>query len=140
MERFTVLPPGGRCLIVSRRQLIASAAGAALALGLPASTRAARWDSDKTPKPIPGGVTPFGVPVHHYPPVPGAPLSKINDPSSIFDFDGFVGFTRIIGQGVGTDTTTGATTVLNFQADQGFMKGKYIAEDGRLRHGTFGFF
>jgi hypothetical protein len=102
-------------------------------------TRAAPPGSDPTPKPIPGGVSPCGIFIHHFPPSPGVPLSQINDPSQITDFNGFVGNTRIRGAGMGTDTTTGATMPLNFQADMGFMKGEYIGQDGWHHHGTFGF-
>ena len=124
---------------VSRRQFFGTAAGAALALGLWTPARAAPPVVDPTPKPIPGGVSPFGVFIHHFPPVPDAPLSQINDPSQITDFNGFVGVTRILGTGTGTDTTTGATMPLTFQADMGFMQGAYIGQDERHHHGTFGF-
>jgi hypothetical protein len=130
---------------VSRRRFFGTAAGAALASGLWTPLRALSLDDDDptpdlTPKPIPGGVSPFGVFIHHFPlPAPGTPLDQITDPSQIFDFNGFVGGTRIRGSGTGTDTTTGATTPLNFQADMGFMKGSYIGQGGGRHHGTFGF-
>ncbi len=136
-------PPlfGGHRHSLSRRQFLSAAAAAALASGLWTPARAAPLiSSDLTPKPIPGGVSPFGVFIHHFPlGAPGTPLSQINDPSQIFDFNGFVGSTRIRGAGTGTDTTTGATMPLNFQADMGFMKGEYIGQDGRHHNGTFGF-
>jgi hypothetical protein len=92
--------------------------------------------------PIPGGVIPFkpfGVVVHHNPLNPATPLANINDPSQITDFDGVVGLTHIRGGGTGTDTTTGATTPLAFQADMGFGQGKFIGVDGHPLRGTFAF-
>lgn len=127
---------------VSRRQFFATTAGAALASGIwtPMRVLADPRGSDLTPKPIPGGVSPFGVFIHHFPPPPaGTSLAGISDPSQIFDFNGFVTNTRIRGAGTGTDTTTGDTMPLTFQADMGFMKGEYIGQDGRYHHGTFGF-
>jgi hypothetical protein len=94
--------------------------------------------------PIPGGVVPFkpfGVPVHHNPlnPVNQLAVAGISDPSQITDFDGFVGLTHIRGGGTGTNTETGATSSLAFQADMGFGKGKFIGVDGRRHEGTFAF-
>ena len=92
--------------------------------------------------PIPGGVTPFkpfGVVVHHNPLNPANPLAKLNDPSQITDFDGFVGLTHIRGGGTGTNTNTGATTPLAFQADMGFSQGKFVGIDGRSHKRTLAF-
>jgi len=102
------------------------------------SERASRFD----PNPIPGGVTalkPFGIFIHHNPLNLATPLANISDPSQITDFDGFVGLTHIRGGGTGTDTATGATTRLAFQADMGFSQGKFIGTDGRRHEGTFAF-
>jgi hypothetical protein len=93
-------------------------------------------DSDTLPKPIPGGVSPFGILVHHYPlPPPGTPLANLTEPSEITDFHGFIGDTSIRGAGIGT----GFATPLAFRADVGFMMGEYIGADGRQHHGSFGF-
>jgi hypothetical protein len=93
-------------------------------------------DANALPKPIPGGVSPFGILVHHFPlPAPGTPLNSLTEPSEITDFNGFIGDTRIRGAGIGT----GFATPLAFQTDVGFMKGEYVGEDGRLHHGTFCF-
>jgi hypothetical protein len=92
--------------------------------------------------PIPGGVVPFkpfGVPVHHNPLNPAVALANINDPSQITDFNGFVGLTHIRGGGTGTNTATGATTPLAFQADMGFGQGTFIGTDGRNHVGTLAF-
>jgi hypothetical protein len=94
------------------------------------------------PNPISGGVTglkPFGIFIHHNPLKPGTPLSDLSDPSQITDFDGFVGLTHIRGGGTGTDTATGATMRLAFQADMGFSQGKFMGTDGRQHEGTFAF-
>jgi hypothetical protein len=135
---------------VSRRNLIRGVAGAALGTGLlrPNPAFADHGDDDsgrcRGPllKPIPGGVVPFkpfGVPVHHNPLNPAVALPDISDPSEVTDFDGFVGLTHIRGGGTGTDTSTGATTPLAYQADMGFGQGKFIGIDGRLHMGTFAF-
>jgi hypothetical protein len=88
------------------------------------------------PKPIPGGVSPFGIFIHHFPVSPtGTPLQSLTDPSQIGDFKGFVGLNRIRGAGTGS----GFANPLAFQADMGFMKGVFIGEDGEQHHGAFVF-
>ena len=129
-----------------RRSFLRSMAGLGLSSGLlvPGLVQAALNpggggggdDSNALPKPIPGGVKPFGILVHHYPlPPPGTPLANLTEPSEITDFHGFIGDTSIRGAGVGT----GFAMPLAFRADVGFMMGEYIGEDGRLHHGTFCF-
>lgn len=135
---------------VSRRNLIRGAAGAALGTSLlrPNSAYAGDEDDDggrchgPLLKPIPGGIVPFnpfGVPVHHNPLNPAVALADISDPAEITDFDGLVGLTHIRGGGTGTDTTTGAMTPLAYQADMGFVQGKFIGIDGAQHRGTFAF-
>ena len=110
--------------------------GLSSVLLVPSLVQANESGNDALPKPIPGGVSPFGILVHHYPlPPPGTPLANLTEPSEITDFNGFIGDTSIRGAGVGT----GFATPLAFRADVGFMMGKYIGEDGRHHHGTFGF-
>ena len=58
-------------------------------------------------------------------------------PSSIFDFDGDIGFAVVDGTGVGRDTTTGVETAYDYEVDLRFMQGKYIGKDGKHHHGTF---
>jgi len=133
--------------LFSRRKLLRGAAGTALGAGLLRPSFVPAEDDDGNaacvgPNPIPGGVPglkPFGIFIHHNPLNPAKPLADINDPSQITDFDGFVGLTHIRGGGTGTDTLTGATTRLAFQADMGFSQGKFIATDGRQHRGTFAF-
>lgn len=123
---------------VSRRQFLGATAGLALGAGL-ATTVGAQGRNphvDESPRPIPGGVSPFGVFIHHFPVIPNTtPLSALNDPSQITDFNGFVGLNRIIGTGSSPDFEL----PLTFRADMGFMDGVYIAQDGKQYHGTFGF-
>jgi hypothetical protein len=132
---------------LSRRSLIRGAAGTALGASLlrPKFTYADDDGEDGaclTPKAIPGGVfalKPFGIFVHHNPLNPATPLANISDPSQITDFDGLVGLTHIRGGGTGTDTMSGASSQLAFQADMGFSKGKFIGIDGREHKATFAF-
>jgi hypothetical protein len=93
------------------------------------------------PLPIPGGVldpTPFAGPdLHLHLPGPvdsSTPNTQGGDPSSIYDFNGFVGGAHI--QGTGTD---GSGNTLNWDADLRFMKGVYQGVDGNVHQGTFAF-
>ena len=122
----------------SRRNFLTGAAGAAgLAFWLPEPAQADQGKGKSVdPKPIPGGVSPLGIFIHHFPAqLTAAPLSALNDPSQITDFKGFVGLTRL--RGAGTSPQFAGT--LAYQADMGFMKGVFIAEDGNLHQGVFGF-
>ena len=139
--------PGQRQL--GRRNLIRVAAGAVVGAGLLRPKPACADDDGERAacaltNPITGGVTPFkpfGVVIHHNPLSPANRLAvaNISDPSQITDFDGFVGQTHIRGGGTGTNTVTGASTILAFQADMGFSQGKFIGIDGRKHEGTFAF-
>jgi hypothetical protein len=94
------------------------------------------------PKPIPGGapgLKPYGIFVHHNALNPANPLPNLHDPSQITDFEGFVGLTHIRGGGTGTNTNTGETMPLAYQADMGFSQGRFIATDGRAHRGTLVF-
>jgi hypothetical protein len=130
-------------LAISRRHFLGAAAAitGTLATGVRLPGVLADTDDLATvfPLPIPGGVSPFGIFVHHFPPLPAIPPGPINEPSQIFDFNGIVGVTRVKGGGTGTDTTTGAQTQFTYQVDNGFMSGLYRGEDGRMHHGTFAF-
>jgi hypothetical protein len=110
---------------VSRRQaIVASAGGAAAALlgpGLLVPTLAhAAAPVPSDPKPIPLTLGPFHIQVIG----PGV------EPSSITDFNGFVGVADV--RGTGTDG-------LIFDTDMRFMSGEYVGVDGKHYHGTFGF-
>jgi len=122
---------------VSRRQFFGSAAGLAVGAGLSTTLGAQRGNPhvNSAPRPIPGGVSPFGILIHHFPiAASGTPLSNIQEPSQITDFNGFVGLNRIRGVGSGTGFAS-----LNFQADMGFMVGVYVAMDGKHYNASFGF-
>jgi len=135
----------------SRRAFLGAFAGASTALGaglLGSKSALARSDDDANHHagglitPIPGGLAPFapfGIFIHHNPLKPGTPLGSINDPSQINDFDGFVGLTHIRAGGTGTDTATGITTPLAYQADMGFSQGTFMGADGHKHKGTFAF-
>jgi hypothetical protein len=110
--------------LLSRRQFISTSVGATGAvlssgLWLPAVAHADGGDQ-VAPRPIPGGIQfPFaGTEVFHvFPPEHGA------EPSTIFDFNGFVGVAHLTGTGTGTDTATGTTTSLLFDVDKSFHAG-----------------
>ncbi len=135
----------------TRRFFLETAATAGTALGasllLPESAHALNEHGCGTakeprPNPIPGGVAPFkpfAIMIHHFPLNPAVPVADINDPSQITDFKGFVGLTHIRGGGIGTDTTTGVSAPMAFQADMGFSTGKFIDNHGRRHEGTFAF-
>jgi hypothetical protein len=121
----------------SRRQFFSSAVGLAVGAGLskPLGAQNGNPHVDATPKPIPGGSSPFGVPVHHFAVTPNTtPIANITEPSEITDFNGFVALNQIRGVGSGT-----GFPVLNFKTDVGFMVGEYVAIDGRHYNATFGF-
>jgi len=125
---------------LSRREFIGASiitAGAAATAGLlrPVIALAGDRVAGVAPQPIPGGVSPFGIFIHHFPPAPGV----VNEPSQITDFNGFVGICRVRGQGTGTDLATGVPSRLNYQVDNGFMDGVYVGVDGKDHRGTFAF-
>lgn len=130
---------------ITRRKFLGSAAlagGAAIGTGIWMPQLASAADEDVAtvlPRPIPGGITALGVFIHHFPPVPLKGPGPINEPSEITDFKGLVGVCRVTGSGTGTDLTTGVSTRLSYQVDNGFMSGHYVGEDGRHHHGTFAF-
>ena len=124
------VPLGKR--VLSRRRFLHAAAGTLGALGAgflwPTPVLAAGRD----PKPMPGGgPNPFGGPFLHVNPA-GPADGKGIDPSTITDFDGFIGSTRVQGTGTGTNTATGDTFPLLFDADLRFMQGLYQSVDGRF--------
>jgi hypothetical protein len=85
---------------ISRRQVLGAAAGLVVGAGL--STSAGAQDRnphiDESPLPIPGGVSPFGILIHHFPVIANStPLSALSEPSQITDFNGFVGLTAFGG-------------------------------------------
>jgi hypothetical protein len=82
------------------------------------------------PRPIPQTLAP-GLPFHLVGTGPGG------EPSNITDFAGVVGRAQI--RGAGTGFGAQGIEELLFEADCGFMQGRYVGVDDRLHHGTFGF-
>lgn len=60
------------------------------------------------------------------------------DPSSITDFNGFVGVAQVQGTGTGTNPDGSEETLL-FDSDMRFMSGVYVGQDGAVHKGAFGF-
>jgi len=145
---------------LTRRNLIrgaaGTAAGAGLLLGSGVRLPARADDEDDEGKetcglPLPQPhVTagPFG-PIHFYFPGPidGSAAAtdatgthaEGRDPSTITNFEGFVGQVDLNFSGTGMDTKTGATAPYQFHTDTRFMKGTFIGSDERRRHGAFAF-
>jgi hypothetical protein len=99
-----------------------------------------RSQPSAAPVPIPGGVfipNPFGGPDVHVN-LPGPLDSTVpgvgGEPSSITDFNGFVGVAKI--DGTGTDASGHS---LLWEVDLRFMKGVYRGADGRFHEGAFAF-
>lgn len=122
--------------MMSRRQFIGTSIGATAAvtlgsgLWLPSTVLA----DSATPRPIPGGIQPFGPGTkvfHVFLPTPGMELSTITD------FHGAIGVAEIMGHGTGTNTHTGESVRLIFDVDVRFMQGRLIATDGDAHQGTF---
>jgi hypothetical protein len=61
------------------------------------------------------------------------------DPSTITNFDGFIGQVDLTFSGTARDTKTGETATYDFHTDTRFMKGVFIASDERRRRGAFAF-
>jgi hypothetical protein len=120
---------------LSRRQFILTAAGTTglvFGAGLWRSTLAhASASGCIEPKPIPGEFPP-GSGFHVF--LPSDMLGQITEPSTITDFNGFIGQAHV--QGTGKDKTE---SPLLFDADVRFMQGVFIGVDGRHHQGTFGF-
>jgi hypothetical protein len=60
------------------------------------------------------------------------------DPSSITDFNGFVGVADVQGTGTATNPDGSKETLL-YDTDMRFMSGTYVGKDGHVHKGTFGF-
>ena len=87
-----------------------------------------------TPVPIPGGLQllgPEGPLFHVFLPAPGA------EPSTITNFNGFIGWAAV--GGMGTHTVGGQARHLPFDSDMRFMTGEFVGADGRNHHGAFAF-
>jgi hypothetical protein len=106
---------------------VAGVAGATLGAGLlPASALAAK-PSNSTPKPTAQTVSLNGVTFQLSFFGPGV------DPSSIGDFNGFVGVADVQGDGTATNPD-GSTETLLFDTDMRFMSGVYVGVDGAVHN------
>jgi hypothetical protein len=132
---------------LSRRQFVGGTAGLAGLLAGSASAlpevAAAAAPGGGMPRPIPGGTTIDGLGLFHFyfptsPNPAGATAtieSGVGDPSTITDFNGFLGVGEFTG-GTGTD---GGGATLFWAADVRFMDGVYVDLGGRKRRGAFSF-
>jgi len=119
---------------LSRRNFFGTAAGV---MGGASLLFGERPSSGAAPRPIPGGIQPFGTgtEVFHV-----FPITHGVEPSTITDFNGFLGAAEI--QGPWTVSGPSAPVPIpptTFDADMRFMFGEYIGLDGKHRQGTFGF-
>ncbi len=132
---------------LSRRKFLGAsvlAGGAAMTSPLWATKLAeAAAFAEADPRFIPGGTKlPFQpTPFHFFFPTDGVPgavtvASGHGDPSTITDFDGFIGVADV-GQTGGTSVLDGRR--LLWKADVRFMKGSYIGTEGDTRTGAFAF-
>ena len=127
---------------MSRRQFIRTAAitagvGAALGADLwrPRLTRAHKAHE---PVPIPGGTPLLGGNFHFFGPGLIDPIDA--EPSTITDFNGFVGLAFISGTVTRTNVATGEVRRLPFvNNDMRFMKGVFRGTDERMHRGAFAF-
>jgi len=120
---------------LSRRTFMgtmAGAAGATLGAGLIPGAALAAKPPNSAPKPTASTVTINGVTFQLSFFGPGL------DPSSITDFNGFVGVADVQGTGTATNLD-GSTEPLLFDTDMRFMSGVYVGVDGGVHKGTFGF-
>jgi hypothetical protein len=125
----------------TRGQFLRVSTGAAAGLAtsgfwLPRLALAEASGASVDPRPIPGGIQPFG---------PGTPFIHVfgpaadAEPNTITDFDGLVATAIVRGTGKATDTSTGKASDLVFDSDMRLMKGAYRALDGSRRNGSFAF-
>jgi hypothetical protein len=123
---------------MSRRSFLHAAAGTFGALGAGVLWPTRSLAAGRDPKPIPLTRVALGVPIHVNGVGPAdAAASPGNEPSTITDFDGYIGVARVQGTGTGTNTNTGETFPLLFDSDMRFMQGIYQSVDGRFLDARF---
>ena len=122
--------------LVSRRAFMGGAAGlTATALGASVLRAPAAWaksGSVVVPKPTTNVLSLGGLDFHLTSFGPGM------DPSSITDFNGFVGVADVQGTGTATNPD-GSQHPLLFDTDMRFMDGQFVGVDGKVHQGVFGF-
>jgi hypothetical protein len=126
------VPPPHHHHHLTRRALVGAGAAAAGAALLRPATALANPHTDNAPNPTTSKVDFNGLTFSLTFFGPGM------DPSSITDFNGFVGVADV--QGTGTaHNPDGSTETLLYDTDMRFMTGTYVAKDGQNYKGTFGF-
>jgi hypothetical protein len=139
----------GSRLRVDRRKFLTGASGALATAGMAnaiAGTASAAPSTEANevrflpaPKPIPGGLD-FGQLIHLFLPGPngvvlpftGSPLGGFDvEPSTITDFRGQVALAYLLGS---AETSDGKQ---DLEVDIRVMQGRYVAENGERRFGTF---
>jgi hypothetical protein len=101
-----------------------------------------REECQVQPEPIPHTIaTPFGTTIHFFFPGPVEGVDPVtgHDPSLITNFRGAIGEVDLAFTGTGTDLSTGDSAPYGFDADVRFMRGKFVAADGRTHRGAFAF-
>ena len=128
---------------MSRRQFARTAAGtatlgAALGAGL-WRPRLAEAQGSHEPQPIRGGTPALGGAFHLFGPTPDGSFDPIDaEPSTITDFNGFVGLAYISGTVTRTNTLTGEVRTLpSLGSDMRFMTGVFRGTDGGVHQGAF---
>jgi hypothetical protein len=125
---------------LSRREFGRAALGtlavsAALSTGLWSPALALASQSG-TPIPIPGTTPALGGDFHVFGPAGIDPIDA--EPSTITDFNGFIGLAYLDGQVTQTNNSTGEIRTLPFRfADMRFMKGTFRGTDGDMHKGAF---
>jgi hypothetical protein len=124
---------------ISRRQFARNAAGTAV-LG---ATFGSLWrpglaeaKTSFAPVPIPGATPVLGGSYHVFGPAAFDPTDA--EPSTITNFNGFVGLAYISGMVTQTNVKTGEKLRFPFvDSDMRFMKGEFQGTDRRMHHGAF---
>jgi hypothetical protein len=127
---------------ITRRQFLKTAGaallGSAIGSGLSRASRVEAANGPGDPRPIPGGTPVLGGGFHLFGPGIIDPVDA--EPSSITNFDGFVGLAYISGAVTRTNTATGEVLTLPFLfSDMRFMEGVFRGMDGQMHQGAFGF-
>ena len=127
---------------MSRRRFARTAAGTAV-LGSTFSSRLwmpelAQAKASFAPVPIPGGSPVLGGSYHVFGPAAIDPIDA--EPSSITNFNGFIGLSYIRGMVTQTNRKTGERRRLPFiDSDMRFMQGDFVGTDRRMHQGAFAF-
>ena len=128
---------------ITRRQFVRSAASAGVAgvaLGAAWGNPALAHDHGSSAAvPIPGGTPALGGAFHVFGPTADGSFDPIDaEPSTITDFNGFVGLAYIDVMVTQKNRATGEVRrVPSLGSDMRFMLGEYRGEDGKMHHGAY---